>query len=83
MVLGYKLLKTIKLNDKELIIKRYKIRRTGRHGATLETTIPREAFEREARRMGLTVKEAIKKLDAVWRYGDFPGVFLSFEEREE
>jgi len=71
---------TIKLDD--VIIKRYKIRPTGKDGATLETSIPPEAFERESRRQGLTVKEASKKLEAVWRYNNFPGLHVSFELRE-
>lgn len=69
----------IKIDDKDVIIKRYKIRPTGKQGATLETSIPREVFEREARRLGLTVKEALKKLEAVWRFNNFHGLHLSFE----
>jgi len=69
----------IKIDDKNVIIKRYKIRPTGKQGATLETSIPREAFEREARRLGLTIEEAIEKLEAVWRFNSFRGLHLSFE----
>jgi hypothetical protein len=72
----------IHLDDKEVIIKKYKIRTTGREGATLETSIPKEAFEREARRLGLTVEEALKKLVAVWRFNSFHGLHLSFEQVE-
>lgn len=70
---------TIDLNDENVIIKTYKIRKTGRHGSTIETSIPREVFEREARRLGLNLEEAIKKLVAVWRYNSFRGLHLSFE----
>jgi len=73
----------IELNDAELIIKRYSIRRTGRKGSSLETTIPREVFEREARRQGLNSEEAIKKLNAVWRFNSFQGLHLSFEPKEK
>lgn len=69
----------IKLDDKYVIIKRYKIRQTGKAGATLETSIPKEVFEREARRLGLTFEEALKKLEAVWRFNSFRGLHLSFE----
>jgi len=69
----------IKLDDKEVIIKKYRIRPTGREGSTLETSIPKEAFEREARRLGLTVEEALEKLEAVWRFNNFRGLHLSFE----
>lgn len=73
----------IELDDPNLIVKIYKVRRTGRYGTSLETTIPREVFEREARRLGMTVKEAVKKLRAVWRYNSFEGLHLSFEPNEE
>ena len=73
----------IKLDDRDLIIKKYKIRRTGRNGATIETSIPREVFEREARRLGLSLEEAIRKVNAVWRFNDFHGLHLSFEPKEK
>lgn len=73
----------IKIDDKDVIIKRYKIRPTGKQGATLETSIPREVFEREARRLGLTVREALEKLEAVWRFNNFRGLHLSFEKKGE
>ena len=68
------------LNDKELIIKRYKIRSVGKQKASIETTIPREVFEREARRHTMTTKEALDKLEAVWHYDGFHGLYLSFEK---
>lgn len=74
---------TIRIDERNVIIKRYKVRPTGARGATLETSIPKEAFEREARRLGLTFEEALKKLVAVWRFNDFRGLHLSFEEEEE
>ena len=74
---------TIELKDTDVIIKTYKIRKTGRHGATIETSIPREVFEREARRLGLTFEEALEKLVAVWRYNSFRGLHLSFEHPKE
>ena len=73
-------LETIILDDNEIIIKRYKIRTTGREGRSIETTIPREVFEREARRFGLTIKQALEKLIVVWRFDSFRGLHLSFEE---
>jgi hypothetical protein len=72
----------ISLDDKDLIIKRYKVRLTGQGGSTVETSIPREVFEREARRLGLTIREAEQKLLAVWRYDSFRGLLLSFEPIE-
>lgn len=69
--------------DTNLIIKRYKLRPTGDQGRTIETSIPREVVEREARRHGLTLSEALKKLVAVWRYDSFAGLFLCFEPAVE
>jgi len=73
----------ITLVDEEVIIKRYKVRTTGNQNASIETTIPREAFEREARRQGMTVEEAVRNLTAVWRYNSFRGLHLSFEKRRK
>jgi len=75
--------RTIHLDDKEVFIKKYRVRTTGREGSTLETSIPREAFEREARRLGLTFEQALKKLEAVWRFNSFHGLHLSFELKEK
>jgi len=74
---------TIQLSDEQVIIKRYKIRTTGNQNASIETTIPREAFEREARRQDMTVEEAVEKLAAVWRFNSFRGLHLSFEKKRE
>ena len=73
----------IQLNDEEVVIKRYKVRTAGNLNASIETTIPREAFEREARRQGMTIKEALEYLTAVWRYNSFKGLHLSFEKRSK
>jgi hypothetical protein len=73
----------IKLSDEEVIIRRYKIRATGNQNASIETTIPREAFEREARRQGMTIKEALRDLTAVWRFNSFRGLHLSFEPKQQ
>jgi len=37
----------------------------------------------EARRFGLTVEKALKRLVAVWRFDSFHGLLLSFEPAEE
>lgn len=73
----------LKLDDPNLLIKRYKIRLTGARGTSLETTIPKEVFEREAKKLGLTVEEAVKELNAVWRYDGFDGLHLRFEPVED
>jgi hypothetical protein len=74
---------TITLSDKKVIMRRYKIRSVGNQKASIETTIPREAFEREARKVGMTTQEALNQLVAVWRFNSFKGLHLSFEKKEE
>jgi hypothetical protein len=73
---------SIQLSDEKVIIKRYKVRSVGNQKASIETTIPKEAFEREARRCGMTTEEALTQLVAVWRFNSFKGLHLSFEKRE-
>jgi len=77
-----KLSETILLDDKKLIVKKYKLRTAGAQGATIEITLPKGAVEREARRLGLSEEEAVEKLVGVWRYNSFPGLHLSFETRK-
>ena len=73
----------IEIDESKVIRRRYKIRTVGNRSRSIETTIPREAFEREARQRGMSVSDAIEKLDAVWGYNNFPGLYLSFEEKEK
>jgi hypothetical protein len=70
---------SIELNDADVLRKTYKLRRTGDKGSTIEVSIPREVLEREARRQGLTLDEALEKLIAVWRFNSFRGLHLDFE----
>jgi hypothetical protein len=70
------------LNDTDLIMKRYRVRVTGKNGRTVETSVPREVFEREVRRHGLSLEEGLQRLEAVWRYNSFHGLYLTFEPRE-
>ena len=69
----------VNLDDPTILIKSYKVRTTGQKGQSIETTIPREIFDREAKRLGLSFEEALKLLRGVWRYGGFHGILLTFE----
>lgn len=73
---------TIEIDDSKVIIKRYKLRRTGARRATIEITLPKEIVEREARRLGISEEKAAEKLLGIWRYNSFDGVHLSFELKE-
>lgn len=74
---------TIQIDDNKVIMKRYKLRRAGAQGATIEITLPKEAVEREARRLGIGEEKAAEGLLGVWKYNEFRGLHLSFEKREE
>lgn len=75
-------LQALKLDEKQVLKKRYKLRRTGRRGSTIQVSIPPEVFEREARRQDLNIEEAVRTLQAVWRFDSFKGLYLSFEPKE-
>ena len=74
---------TFQIDDKEAITKKYKLRTAGAQGATIEITLPKEAVEREARRLGISEEEAVEKLVGVWRYNSFRGLHLDFELKKE
>ncbi len=76
--------KLIDIDSVHNLKKKYKIRRSGRTtGASIETTIPPDAFAREAARHGMSPEEAIDKLDIVWQYNSFPGLHLNFVKKED
>jgi len=74
---------TIQIDDTKVIKKKYKLRRVGAQRATIEITLPKEAVEREARRLGIGEDEAVDKLLGVWKYNEFDGIHLSFETIEK
>lgn len=73
------------VDDKDVIVKKYKLRKAGAQGATIEITVPKEAVEREARRLGVSEQEVVEALLGVWKYDSFPfpGLVLQFEKREK
>ena len=72
----------IALDDKKVIVKKYKLRTAGAQGATIEITLPKAAVEREARRLGISEEQAVERLVGVWRYNNFRGLHLDFELRK-
>lgn len=72
----------LQLDDKKVIVKKYKLRTAGAQGATIEITVPKEAVEREARNLGVSEEEAVEKLMGVWRYNGFRGLHLDFEVKK-
>ena len=73
--------KTIVFDTRNIYMKRYKVRKAG--GSSFEATIPPGAYEREARRRGLTPEEFMERYAAVWHYDSFDGLYLTFEPFEE
>jgi len=71
----------IELNDAYKKI--YRLRRTGEDGLTVETSIPPEVIEKEARKRGLTKKEFVTRFNAQWTYNSFEGMHLAFVEKED
>jgi len=58
----------------------YNLRRAIKHKKSLEVTFPWVAAEIEAKRLGLTVDQFIKKYQVVAQYGEFPGVHYVFKK---
>ena len=75
-------IKLVKLDDKEVIMKKYALCRVGARRSTIKITLPTEVVEREARRLGISEEEAVEKLLGVWKYNSFDGLHLSFVEKE-
>lgn len=71
------------LDDKQVILKRYKLRVAGAQGATTQISLPPDALARESRRLGIPEEEAAKKLIGVWKYNSFRGLHLDFELKQE
>jgi len=75
--------KLFEIDDKKVYKRKYKLRRSGTKGHTIEITIPREVVMREARRLGISEEEAVEAFFGVWRYNNFHGVHLSFEPKNK
>jgi len=73
----------LSIDRKKALRRHYALRRTGEGGKSIETTIPREVVEREARRRGLGVDEFLNEYVAEVLYDDFQGVIVTFAKREE
>ncbi len=50
---------------------RYRVRKAGGKSTSLEVTIPNVFFMDTINQHGMTRKEGVKKLEAVWRYNGF------------
>ncbi len=62
--------------------KRYKMRALGKDRLNIVVSIPRVVIVREAEKHGLTIKEFLQEFKAVAQFGNFEGVFYTFEENK-
>lgn len=63
--------------------KTYSLRFAGRNNKTVEISVPKLLLEREARKLGLTLEEAIKKLDGKWLFDHFEGAVAVLQLKEK
>ena len=72
------------IDEKEVYIKRYKLRPTSKNGkGSIETTIPPDVLEKEARKRGVSVPELCDCMEAEWRYNSFRGIHMILVEKAE
>jgi len=69
-------------NERESYIKTYRMQATGAGGKTIRTSVPSEVVEKEARRLGITVKEFIQHFRVMWLYNGFEGAWAKFVAKE-
>ena len=69
-------------SEKETYIKTYRMQATGAGGKTIRTSVPSEVVEKEARRLGLTVKEFVSHYRVMWLYNGFEGAWAKFVPKE-
>ena len=69
-------------SEQDTYIKTYRMQATGAGGKTIRTSVPSEVVEKEARRLGLTVKEFINHFKVMWLYNGFEGAWAKFVSRE-
>ena len=74
----------IVIDEKEVYIKRYKLRPTCKNGkGSIETTLPPEVLEKEARKRGVLVSELCDHVEAEWRYNNFRGIHMTLVDKKE
>ncbi len=61
----------------------YSLRRAQPKKKSLEVTFPWVVADIEAKRLGLTVDQFIKKYQVVAQYGEFPGVHYIFKKNSD
>ena len=75
---------TVMIDLNKTFTRVYQLRPTGEVGSTtVESSIPREPLEREAKSRGIAIAEFIRNYEIEWHYGDFPGLYVSFRQKDQ
>ena len=69
-------------SEKDTYTKTYRMQATGAGGKTIRTSVPSEIIEKEARRLGITVKEFVSHYRVMWLYNGFEGAWAKFVPKE-
>lgn len=69
-------------SEQDTYIKTYRMQATGAGGKTIRTSVPSEVVEKEARRLGLTIKEFVSRYRVMWLYNGFEGAWAKFVSKE-
>ena len=70
-------------SEKDTYTKTYRMQATGAGGKTIRTSVPSEIVEKEARRLGLTVRQFITHYRVMWLYNGFEGAWAKFVSKEK
>ena len=69
-------------SEKDTYTKTYRMQATGAAGKTIRTSVPSEIVEKEARRLGMSVKEFVTHYRVMWLYNGFEGAWAKFVPKE-
>jgi len=69
-------------SENDTYTKTYRMQATGAGGKTIRTSVPSEIVEKEARRLGMTVKEFVNHFRVMWLYNGFEGAWAKFVPKE-
>ncbi|MFA5186383.1 MAG: hypothetical protein WC551_07910 [Patescibacteria group bacterium] len=61
------------------LTKNYNMRYNGPY--ILETTLPKDVLEREARVQGVSLSDFVRSFELIWYYGSFPGMYVEFRRK--
>lgn len=71
------------VDPKDSYIKTFRMQATGADGQTIRVSVPRDVVRKEARKLGLSIEDFLKKYRIEWRYNSFAGAYALFVPKEE